>query len=70
MLVPLAVTIFRPVFLLPTSNAARAVCIVLATITGVVLFVFVTAFGVHRLTPIPVWKEFVDIGAEGNLPTW
>lgn len=56
--------------LAPTSAAARTVGKVLALITAVVLFAFVPTGGVHRLTPVPAWKECVDIGAEGNLPTW
>lgn len=32
------------------------------------LFGFI--FALHRFTPVPAWKAFVDIGAESNLPTW
>jgi hypothetical protein len=56
--------------LLPASVAARVVGILLGAFTGVVMLAYLTAFGVNRLTPVPAWKEFVDIGAEGNLPTW
>jgi hypothetical protein len=57
-------------WLLPTGRVARRVGTGLGLVTAVILVGFVLAFGIHRLTPIPAWKEFLDVGGEGNLPTW
>lgn len=56
--------------LVPSSAAARAVATVLGAITGAVLLAFLAAFAVNRFTPASEFKEFLDVGAEGNLPTW
>lgn len=48
----------------------RALAIGLCAVTIVVFAAFVVVFAIHRVTPIDEAKQFVDIGAEANLPSW
>lgn len=34
------------------------------------MVLFVAVFALHRVTPVPTLKALVDIGGEGNMPTW
>jgi hypothetical protein len=53
-----------------TTRPARLVAGLLAGGTVVVMLAFIVVFALHRITPVPGWKEFFDIGGEANLPTW
>jgi hypothetical protein len=53
-----------------STRAARLVAGLLASVTVLVMLAFIVAFALHRITPVEGWRDFLDIGGEGNLPTW
>ncbi|HEX2248540.1 MAG TPA: hypothetical protein VHH13_13435 [Arthrobacter sp.] len=56
--------------LLGQQPPARAAVRFLLLVTGLILALFAAVFALHYVTPLDEAKEFVDIGAEANLPTW
>lgn len=49
---------------------ARAAVRFLLLVTGLIMALFIAVFALHYVIPLDEAKEFVDIGAEANLPTW